>query len=409
MSNEFRQQVLMTNTMKRSLLSIFAFISLSIFYDHYNFIFAQIHSDSTSHLIDVINRFEAFFIETLEEEEAPGAAVAIVKDDKIVYLNSFGVREIGRQEKVDIHTVFRLASVSKGFASVLTGLLVEEGILKWQDRVIKYVPNFSLKNLYSTRNLTIRHILSHTSGLPQHTYTDLLEENMPFDEILKKLNKVSLIGPVGRYYSYQNVLYSLISNIIKAATGRTYKELLTERIFEPLDMDDASLGRESFVASPNHAMPHVRRSFELMVTEVKPSFYKVLPSAGVNASILDMARWLRAMMGGVPEIISPDIIQNLTIPLIKTPPEMRKYRWRDRLRDAHYGLGWRIYDYAGTRIIYHGGWVEGFRAEIGFIPEQKIGIVVLLNCESMVANLLLPTFFDMYLSLHEVDSTQVNN
>jgi len=389
--------------------SICLFLFCLILLNQNLLLYAKTNPDSTVHLIEVINKYEGFVKEIMEEWDAPGGAVAIVKDDKIVYINGFGVRQLGRQEKVDIHTVFRLASVSKGFASVLAGLLVEDGTFKWDDKVYKYLPDFSLKSINSTRNLTIRHILSHTSGLPKHTYTNLLEEDIPIDSIFKKLGEVSLISPVGRQYSYQNVLYSLISKIIKSASNKGYNELITERIFEPLNMHDASLGREPFMATTNRAMPHIWRYFEWTATDVKNGYYSVLPSAGINASILDLARWLRAMMGGMPEVVSPQVIQQVTQSMIRTPQELRKFGWRDRLHDANYGLGWRIYDYAGEKVIYHGGWVEGFRAEIGFIPEQKIGIAVLLNYESMVANLFLPTFFDMYLDLSEPASIQIND
>jgi len=385
---------------------IFLLTFLSTFFICNFLLFAKIPPDSTSHLVEIINRYEVFLQEIMEEWGDPGAAVAIVKGDRIVYISGFGIREIGQQEKVDIHTVFRLASVSKGFASVLAALLVEDGILYWEDEVIKYVPGFALKKSGATRNLTIRHILSHTSGLPAHTFTNLLEEDVPLSDIFGRLKEVRLIASPGKAYSYQNVLYNLICDIVKSATGRSYEELVAERIFEPLSMHDASLGKESFMASPNRAMPHIHQR---AATDIKQAYYSVPAAAGVNASILDMARWLRAMMGGVPEVISPKVIQQVTNPSIKTPQELGKYRWRERLRDAHYGLGWRIYDYAGTKIVYHGGWVEGFRAEIGFIPDEKIGIVVLLNCESMVANLFLPTFFDLYLNLAEPDSTQISN
>lgn len=370
---------------------------------------AQTTLDSTFHLIEVIYKFERLVQDTINAWEVPGAAIAIVKNNNIVYVNGFGIRENGREERIDIHTIFRLGSVSKGFASVLAGLLVEEGKLNWDDKVVKFFPNFSLSDPRSTKNLTLRHILSHTSGLPQHTFTDLLEEDLPLPEIIDKLNTVPVIAPVGKVYSYQNVIYSLISDIVEIATGKTYKDLVKERLFDPLGMQDASLGREPFMASTNRALPHVRRDLEWKTVEVKNAYYNVLPSAGVNASILDMAQWLRAMMGGLPYIISPQVIQTITTPIVKTPREGRYFRWHYQMKDAHYGMGWRIFEYAGMKLLYHGGWVEGYRAEIGFIPERKIGIVILLNCDGVMANYFLPTFFEMYLNSTDIHSIQTSN
>ena len=179
---------------------------------------AQTSINNTFDLIEVIYQFERFVEDTMQKGQLPGLAVAIVKDSRIIYLNGFGVKEIGRSDPVDIHTIFRLASVSKGFAGVLTGILVDQGKLNWNDCVYQYVPNFSLKDSRNTKNLTIRHLLNHTSGLPQHTFTDLVEENMPFAEIVSKLNSVPVIAPVGKIYSYQNVVYSLIGR--KSSKGK---------------------------------------------------------------------------------------------------------------------------------------------------------------------------------------------
>ncbi len=370
---------------------------------------AQTSIDNTFHLIEVIYQFERFVEDTMQKGQLPGLAVAIVKDNRIIYLNGFGVREIGRSDPIDIHTIFRLASVSKGFAGVLTGILVDQNKLNWDDRVCKYLPNFSLNDSRNTKNLTIRHLLNHTTGLPQHTFTDLVEDNMPFEEIVSRLNTVPVIAPVGKIYSYQNVVYSLIGEVVKSATGSDYKTLVTELIFESLDMTDASLGKEAFLSSANRALPHVRRNGGWATLEAKETYYNVLPAAGVNASIYDMAQWLRALMGGASDVISPYTIQEVTMPSIKTPRERWKHRWHEQVRDASYGLGWRIYDYAGHKLVYHGGWIQGYRAEVGFMPDQKIGIAVLMNFESLVAIEFLPTFFDLYLNLSGNDSLGAAN
>ncbi len=387
----------------------FVIILIVKFWSQPGVVDAQTSIDNTFHLIEVIYQFERFVEDTMQRAQLPGLAVAIVKDNRITYLNGFGVKAIGRSEPVDIHTIFRLASVSKGFAGVLTGILVDQGKLKWDDHVCQYVPNFSLKDSRNTKNLTIRNLLNHTSGLPQHTFTDLVEENMPFEEIISKLNTVPVIAPVGKIYSYQNVVYSLIGEVVKSATGSDYKELVTQLILVPLDMTDASLGKEGFLSSTNRAMPHVRRNGGWTTIDLKETYYNVLPAAGVNASIYDMAQWLRGMMGGAPDVISPCTIQEVTTPSIKTPHERWKHRWHEQLRDASYGLGWRIYDYAGNKLVYHGGWIQGYRTEVGFMPDQKIGVAVLMNFESPVAIEFLPTFFDLYLHVSANDTLGATN
>lgn len=384
----------------RQLILVFSFIigTFSSLLQN-NFVFAQWRFDQSVHLIDAINRFENFVLDTMQRRQLPGLAVAIVKGNQIVYLNGFGVKELGSSDPIDIHTIFRLASVSKGFASVLTGVLVDHGVLHWDDKVVKYLPNFRLYDAKNTQNLTIRHLLSHTTGLPQHTYSDLVEQNLALSDMIDRLSSVPLIAPVGKIYTYQNVIYSLIGEVVQAATGKSYQDLVAELIFEPLGMVDASVGKDGFLSSTNRALPHIQRNGGWITAPVRDAYYNVLPAAGVNASIYDMAQWLRAMLGGVPHAVSQQTIQEVTTPWIRSPRERWKHRWRDQVRDAHYGLGWRIYDYAGHKLVYHGGWIQGYRAEIGFMPDQKIGIAVLMNFESLVAIEFLPTFFDIYLNL----------
>lgn len=362
-------------------------------------LYAEDNPNTSTHLNLVLYNFNLFVENTLEEWNLPGAAIAIVQNDSIVFMKGYGLRKLGHPQPIDTHTVFRIASVSKGFASTLTGLLVEEGVLDWHDKVIGYLPEISLKDTASAQNLTIRHILSHTSGLVPHAYDNLIESNVPYKNIVKELKNASIIGLVGTCYGYQNVVYSLIGEIIETATGREYEDLLRKRLFEPLGMKDVSLGWDALMAKSNRAYPHIIRYYDSITTHDKKAYYSVLPSAGVNASISDMAQWLRAQLGGMPRVISPEILQKIHIPLIRTRREMRRYNWNGLLRDAHYGMGWRIFNYAGYTMIFHSGSIQGYLAQMGFIPEQHIGIVVLLNSRRI--DFLLPTFFDMYLNLKE--------
>jgi len=160
----------------------------------------------------------------------------------------------------------------------------------------------------------------------------------------------------------------------------------------------------------NRAEPHVRDGWEYRPVEVKETYYRVLPAAGVNASISDMVIWLKAMMGGNPDVISDAIFDEVTKPYIESPQELEKrVSWCPRLVEAFYGLGWRIYRYAEEKIIFHSGWVEGYRSEIGFIPKLDIGIVVLLNSECDIASYYLPFFFDLVLGLEDINAYQIKN
>jgi len=344
----------------------------------------------------VITQYDRFVAQKLEELNAPGAAIAIVQGDSIVYVRCFGVRELDRAEPITPHTTFRVASLSKGFAAVLAGLVVQDGVLNWDDKIIKYLPAFALKNETHAQNLTIRHILSHTSGLPSHSYDNLVEANVPFPMIIDQLKNVPCVWPVGQNYNYQNVLYSLIGDVIKSATGLDYQQAMQTRLLTPLKMTDASLTRDALLTNGNHASPHIRRRGKWTLTEVTGGYYSVAPAAGVNASILDMAKWLQALLGGRPDIVSPKVIADVTAPEIKTRRELRRYHWNGRARHAYYGLGWRIFDYSNTKLVFHSGGLRGYVSQIALLPEHDLGIVVLLN--SNIENIFVSTFLDIYFS-----------
>ena len=353
-----------------------------------------------SPLEPVLIDYDRFVTETIENWGIPGAAVAVVEDGQIMHIRGYGVRATSSPETVDAHTVFRLASVSKGFASVLAGMLVEEGVLDWDDRIVDYVPTFQLKDPRATRRVTVRHVLSHTTGLPQHAYTNLIEANISYPRMLKELKECDLIGPVGTTYGYQNVAFSVIGDVIEAATGRTYEDLVRERIFGPLFMTDASIGWEGLQSSENRARPHLRRGYRWRPTRDKKAYYSVPPSAGVNASITDMTGWLLALMGERPDLLPQRVLDTIYTPIVRTQREMRRYRWGGRVRDTHYALGWRIFDYRGHTLVYHSGGIQGYLAQMGFLPEYNVGIVVLQNSRRI--DFLIPEFFDTVLELYGV-------
>jgi beta-lactamase class C len=272
--------------------------------------------------------YDTYVSEFLAENEVPGTAIAVVEDGEIVFLKAYGIQKVGENHPVDANTVFRIASVSKGFASVLTGLLVRDGILGWDDKVIDYLPDFSLVDTSYTNNLTIRHLLSHTSGVVPHAYDNLVEAYVPIDTVVKRLEKAPVICPVGDCYSYQNVLYSMIGDVVESVTGKSYQELLRERILQPLGMQNTSLSMDGLTASKNYGHPHVRANGQWYPIKLKATYYDVQPAAGINSSIYDMALWLKALLNG----ISFDIMDEICRPVVRTPHEKHRFNWQNRIK-----------------------------------------------------------------------------
>ncbi|HEY3405998.1 MAG TPA: serine hydrolase domain-containing protein [Ohtaekwangia sp.] len=326
----------------------------------------------------------------------PGAAIAIVKDSNIVFLKGFGVKIASGKDSVNENTVFRLASVSKCFSSFLTGMLVADDTLNWDDPVIKYVPSFALKTKEQTEQLTLRHVLSHTTGLPYHTYTTLVEDGTELSVMLAKLKDVDLSNKVGVEYSYQNVVYSVIGEVIHAATGKSFEEEMKERVFGPLNMTDASLDYNTITQNVNRAWPHRIRYGKWRPTSITNTYYNVAPAGGINASISDMANWMMALLGNRPDVIHPETLEQVFTPEVKAPSKNRNYGRTQRLSSSYYGLGWRILYYPNDTLVYHGGYVNGFRSEVAINTKERIAVCLLANAPGMVADKGIPIFFNLF-------------
>lgn len=329
-------------------------------------------------------------------KKTPGAAVAIVKDSTIVYLKGFGLKEIGTNDSVNVHTVFRLASVSKPFASFLTGVLVQDSVIRWDDPISTYVPDFQLSSPEETLKLSVRNVLSHTTGLPFHAYTNLVEEGMPLTEMLSRLQEVPLSNKVGQEYSYQNVAYSLVGEAIKSATGKSYEAWMIEKVFSPLQMKDASIDYFSMMTNTNIAKPHMPRKGGWRKVSINNTYYNVAPAGGVNASISDMAQWMIALLGNREDVIRKETLQTTYTPVIRAPSKNRNYGRMQRLRESFYGLGWRILHYPNDTLVYHGGFINGYRSEVAVNQRDNIAICILANSPGELPDTGIPIFFSIY-------------
>jgi len=357
---------------------------------------AFVRSPKPDGLDSLVIAYDEYLEHVIDSMKSPGAAVALVYKGEIILLKGYGIKKAGEMDSVNLHTVFRLGSVSKGFASILTGIMVEEGSLGWDDRVKSYLTDFNMKDTASANHLTIRNILSHTTGFPEHTYTDLLDNGFDYEKIKGSLANVPIAAKPGQVYSYQNVVYSLIGDVLYSASGKDYNYLLQEKIFNPLNMRDASTDYTSFYYNPNTAMPHLRKGLTWKAEPKNNRYYSVSPASGINASASDMAKWLLALTGYYPEVLHEKTIEDIAHHNIETPRKSSYRRNWKSLEKTYYGLGWRIFTIRGRDIVYHGGYVEGFRSEIAFDPESKIGIAVLFNSSTPVASQCVPRFINSF-------------
>jgi beta-lactamase class C len=336
---------------------------------------------------------------------AAGLATAVVVDDKVVFEHTLGYADAATKVPVTGATVFRLASLSKAFATAVTGLMVDRGKLRWNTRMVDVLPYFKLKDVQDTEQATVADILGQRVGLPHNTYDNLLEDDVPYDELVRKLADVDNTCAPGQCYGYQNVAFSLIGDVLFSRTGDFFDKLVEQNIFKPLQMQTASYGLSALESSRGWAHPHrAGKGHTWVPFEPKETYYRVAPAAGVNASIRDMESWLIAQMGGRQNVLPTSLLDVLHAPGVETPTEVRATPWRHaRLSDAQYALGWRVYTYNGETLIFHAGAVAGYRTMIGFFPKYHAGVVTLWNSSGAMPSGLMPMVFDELLGLPHVD------
>ncbi|MGE0019635.1 MAG: serine hydrolase domain-containing protein [Draconibacterium sp.] len=354
----------------------------------------------------VIADYDSAITFELKNAANVGAAVAVVYKNEIVYLKCFGIRQKGMKDSVNEHTVFRLASVSKTVSGILAGMLIADSTLVPDKKIVEYLPGFKLKTTVHTNQVTLRQILSHTSGMPPHTYDDLVEQKIPLRQIMQKLPEVGHASQPGELYAYQNVMFSLFDTIVAVNTGKSYPAVLKEKIFEPFNMTDATTGFEAFAGNPNKAMPQIwgRNGFRLL--PLNDRYYSTLAAAGINASISDMSQFILHLLNE-SDTLMQQVRQISFEPQIKTRLSSGYFSQWEGVNYKAYGLGWRIIDYKGRRLAYHGGFVKGYRAEIAVCPEENVGIVFLSNSPNASAAKSVPLFLNRF--FEQKDSEKLAN
>ena len=343
--------------------------------------------------------FESRYIQPIVAD-VPGAALVVVVGGKVRLRKTYGVVSVGESVPVTDQSLFRIASISKGFASAAAALLVRDTEMTWQTPLKTELADLRFKSSEYGEQINLWHIMSQTTGLMPHAYTNLIEEKMSYRRILERLHRVDFVCPPGRCYGYQNVVFSLVGELIQARTSLDYAEFVDHRLFQPLAMNRASIGHDAYVEDENHARPHIWNGVRWRVVRSKSDYYKVPPAAGVNASISDMCEWLLAQLGQKPQVLSPEILDEMHQGVIRTSRQQAHYPYRRELGEIYYGLGWRVFDYGGQAgFVHHGGYVRGMMSTMVFHPPTKTGVVFLTNSEPKGVNRLVLDFADLHQSV----------
>jgi len=321
-------------------------------------------------------RLDARLRRLAEKPTMVGLAVGIVENGRITFLNGYGETLEGSGDPVTPQTVFRWASVSKGVAGTIAAKLAEQGTINLNAPIATFRTSLRLPGGNENR-ATLGDVLSHRLGIYRNAWDDKLEAGEDPRAIRQSIGTLASLCAPGTCWSYQNIAFDASSEVVARATGKSYQQVVRDQLFAPIGMTSASMSREGLQRSKSWARPH---SVGRRPLEVTDSYYRVPAAGGVNSNIKDMALWMIAQMGEMPDVLSEQVLSTIHARLVSTPGERSRLRkFAERVHDPHYGYGWRSYDYAGHRIIGHRGGVNGYRSLILFDPKLKSGVVALWN------------------------------
>ena len=346
---------------------------------------------------------DRFIDEVREAWGYVGVAVAIVRGDELLYAQGFGAREIGKPARVDAHTLFQVGSTTKAFTAAALGILVDEGKVRWDDRIIDHLPGFLLQDPWLTRQLTIRDALAHRSGIPVSFYPFL--SIMGSEEAVRQLKHCAPQGPFRDSFVYNNLMYEVAGQIVKAASGMTWGELVKRRLFDRLQMkrsatssyelwDDEHIARCIFGAAPagcpdvslardaNVAMPHLFNA-EGSIVPLAWQSYDVASAAGtIVSSATEMAQWLILNLNEGryqgERVLRPETVRELHRTQNLHAGEGEFLFPLDESTEG-YAMGWWRAKYRGRTHLAHSGGIIGFPAYMALMPEEQLGLVVLAN------------------------------
>ena len=334
-------------------------------------------------VINNVTAFDNYLQKAMQVWQIPGMAVALVKDNKIIFTKGYGVRETGTNKLVNTKTLFACASTTKAMTAVCMGILADKGKVHWTDAVIKYLPSFKLYDPYVTRELTIQDLFTHNSGVGN---TDFLwaENNISSDEILERIQLVKPSYSLLSSFIYQNIFYLVAGKIIEKITGKSWQVFIKEQIFNPLGMMNTYATLKE-IKDENIAKPHYLMEDKVTMIQ-KDTADAIGPAGSVVSCADDIALWMKAMIdsskynGG--RLVSPATWEYLLQPkIIVTESEFYPTQQLTKPNFTTYAMGWFQQDYKGYKLNYHTGSLAGEIAIHAQIPNKKFGVYVFGNLD----------------------------
>jgi len=345
--------------------------------------------------------FDTFVTKTMEEWKVPGLGISIVKDGKVIFSKGFGFRDVKKGFKVTPKTLFAIGSCSKAFTAATMGILVDEGKLDWDKPVREYLPSFKLKDPFATEGMTPRDLVCHRSGLPRH---DLLwyGSSATRQELFHRLQYLEPSKDFRTTFQYQNLMFMTAGYMVGKVAGTTWEKFVQDRIFGPLGMNDSNFSVEDSKKAPDFALPYMEKDDKVIEIPFR-NIDTVGPAGSINSNVIDMADWLLLNLSkgkfGEKQIISEGSLNEIHSPQMISSKSF-KY---DESFYSTYGMGWGITAYRGHLKVSHGGGIDGFTAQVTFMPRDNIGMVIFTNMSGTpLPSIVAYNAYDRLLGLDQI-------
>jgi CubicO group peptidase (beta-lactamase class C family) len=327
--------------------------------------------------------FDDYMAQVMKDWNAPGIGVGIVVKDKLVFARGYGFRDYGGKRPYTTNTTQPIASNTKLFTAVAVGLLVEEGKLRWDEPIKRFVPAIRFYNDDLDRSVTIRDMLSHRTGITRH---DAIWYKSTFTrrELWDRLRYLEPAAPIRTTFLYNNLMYTAAGQVVEELSGLTWEKFVQRRIFDPLGMSRSTLTIEDNLKGPEPAVPYSERrdSTELYRQPYYTAEVAIAPAGAINSSVQDISRWVIALLNGGAidgkQVIPSAVLRETMAPSLALPNAALEGRgWGENLNQV-YGMGRQVSSYRGHLLALHGGDLPGFHSQISIMPNDGIGVIVLV-------------------------------
>ncbi len=326
----------------------------------------------------------------------PGMSVVVVKDGKVLMSKGYGIREIGKPDKVDNETLFGAMSTTKAMVAVAMGILVDEGKVDWNDKVTKHLTDFKLGDPFVTRELTVRDLFTHNSGLASADFLWTNETGNSVDEIISRMQYAKLAYNFRGGFVYHNVMYAVAGKVIEKGSGMSWERFMTERVFAPLGMKSTYPNITTSLVRGNRTSPHYEVKNTLRVI-VDRNVDNVAPAGGVWSNSDDMGKWVAFWLGDGKPLLKQATLNEILKPQVIAPPQMYPTYRILKPNWSTYGLGWFQHDYRGEMANIHTGSLAGRVSIVGLLRSKNMGIYIFGNAEHVeVRHALMYKAFDVF-------------